>query len=46
MRERMSWSKRTAQDLMNQAKHFEAKMLKGYELRWTTSASSRASSTA
>jgi hypothetical protein len=32
MRERMSWSKRTAQDLMNQAKHFEAKMLKGYEL--------------
>jgi hypothetical protein len=32
MRERMSWSKRTAQDLMNQAEHFKAKMVKGYEL--------------
>lgn len=32
MRERMSWSKSTAQSLMNQAERFETNMLKGYEL--------------
>ena len=32
MRERMSWSKSTAQSLMNQAERFETNMVKGYEL--------------